>query len=151
MTKGRDYDGKQQIQCKHALETRHHYHRPARLLPPLTFLVLSRSKEWVKGLYSPPAEDKQRTGMPTEAGEAPERARALRAALEAATRSAEAISSLCLCCVGRGVGCVWLCVGRRLMRRTLVGLLALLLACWSLACVPRCSSESIRASPPSPP
>lgn len=79
------------------LDTHHHYHHPALLsLSLLTFLVLSRSKEWVKGLYSPPAEDRQRTGMPTEAGEAPERARALRAALEAATRSAEAISSLCV-------------------------------------------------------
>ena len=76
------------------LDTHHNYHHTAILLSLRTFLVLSRSKEWVKGLYSPPAEDRQRTGMPTEAGEAPERARALRAALEAATRSAEAISSL---------------------------------------------------------
>lgn len=75
----------------------------------LTFLVLSRSKECVKGLYSPPAEDKQRTGMPTEAGEAPERARALRAAREAATRSAEAISSVvvvCARCVRGGGGLI---------------------------------------------
>lgn len=59
----------------------------------LTFFVFNRSKECVKGLYSPPPDAKHRTGL-TEAGEAATRIMACRAAREAAIRRVAAISSL---------------------------------------------------------
>ena len=70
--------------------------RPRPILSPLpkhnyvTFLVLRRSRECVKGLYSPPAEDRQRRDKGAGWARAPART-AARAVREAAVRNEAAI------------------------------------------------------------